>query len=323
MQNNPWDSDINSSESNRPNFSVNFNDFNITPGKIILFLAVVVIMWLLSGFYLVKEGEQALVMRFGKIVRVDNAGLNYRLPTPIETVDIENVNRSRITEIGYKAHASRDRAGILHEGIMLTGDENIVSLNCTVMWHINDVSKFLLKVKNRDLTIKLVAESAIREIVGQSEIVSILSNQKQKIAEDVRKLAQDILDKYNIGVTIEHVQLLKAEPPEEVIDAYRDVQTARADRESVINEAQAYANKILPRSRGEAEKLIQQAQAYKYNVVKEAEAHVERYRALYDAYLINNGVTKNRMYFDMIDSVLKDKSILVTEGVLPHLQVNK
>jgi modulator of FtsH protease HflK len=305
----------------------NFN-FKITPNIISLILAGLAFIWVASGVYEVKEGEEAIVIRFGKFARKGTAGLNYRMPYPIEQAVIEKVNQSRRIEIGYRSGvvsrsntvgASREVAA---ESTMLTGDENIAYLNCDVMWNIKNLEDYVFNVVNPEDTVKNAAESAIREVIGKTPISSVLSNQKQEIADKIDALTQKILDQYKVGVQIDQVQLLKAEPPSEVIDAYRDVQTSKADKEREINQAQAYNNDILPRARGEAAKLTQEAEGYKQEVISRAEGDISRFNAVLTQYQNSKQVTKDRLYLDTVSEVMQGSTKVITgNSVLPHMAI--
>ncbi|MBP7190501.1 MAG: FtsH protease activity modulator HflK [Rickettsiaceae bacterium] len=304
-----------------------FDDFNInmTPDKIIMALAGIFLLWIASGIYKVQEGEEAVIMRFGKFVRKGEAGLNYHLPAPFEKAIIESVNKSRRIEIGYRSAKGYDAQDYASgENLMLTGDQNIINLNADVMWHIKDVSAFVLNVSSPEDTIKAASESAIREIVGITPIASILSNQKQEIALKIEKLIQEILDNYKAGVAVEKVQLLKAEPPAEVIDAYRDVQTSKADKERSINQAHAYSNDVLPKARGEAEKMIQEAEGYKSSTISRAQGDVSRFNAVMSQYNNSKQVTRDRLYLETAESVLTgSRKTIIESGTLPHMNIDK
>ena len=218
-----------------------------------------VVVWLASGIYVVNPDEQGVVLRFGAFNRVTTPGINYHLPWPIESAETPR-SRARTSSIsatrlgtGGNTDAVRD---VPEESLMLTGDENIVDINFTVFWVIKDASAFLFNVQNlgsqQDLTIKAVAESAMREVVGRNQIEPILTANREPIQEEVRDLMQRILDSYDAGVTVTRVQMQKADPPAQVLDAYRDVQAARTDQDRMRNEAEAYANKVVPEARGGA-----------------------------------------------------------------------
>ncbi len=286
----------------------------------------ILLLWILSGFYKINEGEQAAVLRFGKYVRTSNPGLNFHIPYPIEAVIVESVSRSRRVEIGYRSNQySNNRYKTLaHETKMLTGDENIIELNCDVMWHINNLEYYLFNIEHQEETVKTAAESAIREVIGETPIASALSNQKQEIATKIEELLQKTLDLYNSGIVVEMVQLLKAEPPEEVISAYRDVQTSRADKEREINEAIAYNNDVLPKARGDASKLIQSAEAYKEEVIARAEGDSKRFLAIYTQYTNQKDLTQSRLYLDAIEYVLANANkVIIGESLLPHISLEK
>ncbi len=307
------------------NFQLDFN-----PKTALMILGAIGLLWLASGVYSVKEGEEAVVIRFGKFVRTASAGLNYHMPEPIEKVTIERVNQSRRIEIGYRSAGTHraqnnDAARYLaSESTMLTSDENIVELNCDVMWHIKDLEAFVFNIANPEEVVKTAAESALREVISETPIASVLSNRKQEIADQTEALTQKIIDQYGAGITIERVQLLKAEPPAEVIDAYRDVQTSKADKEREINEAQSYSNDILPRARGEAAQLVQEAEGYKQEVISKAEGDTSRFNAVFKEYSRSKQVTRDRLTLDAAAEVLKGANkTVMNEGVLPHMSINK
>lgn len=334
----PWDDFEQESEDNiftkkRKKDQFNFDDFkfNLNGKGVFIGIAILFSIWMASGIYEVKEGEQAIVIRFGKFHRTGMPGLNYHLPSPIEKKTVEKVDQSRRVEIGYRS-TGRARIGgavsardVKTESLMLTGDENIIELNVDAMWHIKDLSKYIFNIVDPQETVKAAAESAIREVIGNTPITSVLSNQKQAIAIKIETLMQQTLDQYESGVEIEQVKLLRAEPPKEVIAAYRDVQTAKADKEKVINEAEAYMNDILPRARGEAAKITQAAEGYKAEVISKAKGNSSRFNAIYKQYSASKDVTKSRLYLEAIESILQDsdKVIMGGEGMLPHMAVNQ
>lgn len=303
----------------------NFN-MDFSPKLIYLILAALATVWLISGIYEVREGEEAVVMRFGKFVRKGAPGLNYHIPSPIESVVIEKVNQSRRIEIGYRSTGSRNGSSqirdISNENIMLTGDENIVYLNVDIMWHIKNLEDFVFNVVNPEDSAKTAAESAIREEIGQIPIASVLSSRKQEIADRIEALTQRILDQYGAGVQVDQVQLLKAEPPPAVIDAYRDVQTSKADKEREINQAQSYSNDILPKARGKAAKLLEEAEGYKREQIAKAEGDTKRFNAVLEQYQKAKQVTKDRVYLETMLEVMKGTNKVVTDSsVLPHMAI--
>ncbi len=335
----PWDDFEGENEDNiftkkrKDQFNLNDFNFNFSGKTIFLILTALFLLWMSSGFFEVndKEGEKAIVMRFGKFQRDATSGLNYHLPWPIEKKIIEQVAKSRRTEIGYRstgytriggATTARD---VSSESLMLTGDENIIQLNVDVMWHIKGLSNYIFNVDNPEETVKAAAESAIREVIGNTPITSVLSNKKETVAVKIEELIQQILDQYESGVEIQQVKLLEAQPPESVIAAYRDVQTAKADKEKVINESEAYMNDILPKARGESARIIQEAEGYKAEVISKAKGNASRFNAIYRQYAASKDVTRNRLYLETIESILEesDKIIMGGEGMLPHMSVNQ
>ena len=326
----PWDQDGNSSERDifsRKRQSFNFDkfpDFNINFKLVYYVLLALFVFWLSTGIYEVNEGEQAVIVRFGKFARKESAGLHFRFPEPIENLYIEKVNKSRRIEIGYRS-AGSSYTEAPSESMMLTGDENIIKLNCDVMWHISDLKNFMFNVYMPEETVRAVAQSVIREVISATPIFNVLSDQKQEIADKIQILIQSILDSYNIGIKIEQVQLLKAEPPEQVISAYRDVQTARSDKESQINQAQAYSNDIIPNARGKAAEMLQQAEGYKQEVIANAEGNVKRFDAVFSQYSQNKQITKDRLTLDLVTEIMDgaSKTIVGSGVILPHMQLKQ
>jgi membrane protease subunit HflK len=300
-------------------------------GVFYIFL-VVVVLWLASGIYRVNPDEQGVVLRFGKYAYTTQPGLHLRWPTPIESVLTPKVTRVNRLEVGFRAGvegASPVRGGatqIPEEALMLTGDENIVDINFTVFWLINDARDFLFNIRNPEGTVKAAAESAMREVVGRTPIAATLAEGRKQIEADTLKLLQDILNNYGAGITVTEVQLQKVDPPAPVIDAFRDVQRARADQERKRNEAEGYRNSILPIARGEAVRLVQEAEAYKQQVVAEAQGEAQRFLSVYDAYATSKDVTTQRLYIETMEEILKnankiiiDKSVQGGSGVVPYL----
>jgi len=301
---------------------------------VILVVALLVAGWLLSGFYRVEPDEQGVVLRFGKFVQVTQPGLNYHLPYPIETVVTPKVTRVNRLDIGMRvAEDARRGSSVLRdvpeESLMLTGDENIVDVDFAVFWVISNAENFLFNVQNPESTIKAVAESAMREVIGRTNIQPILTGARQGIETGVQDLMQRTLDSYGAGVRITQLQLQKVDPPSQVIDSFRDVQAARADAERAQNEAQTYANRVLPQARGEAAQVENAAQAYKERAVVEARGQADRFVSIYDQYVNAKDVTRQRMYYETMERVLSgmDK-VLVDQkssegGVVPYLPLTE
>jgi membrane protease subunit HflK len=291
---------------------------------------IVLVIWLLSGVYVVNPDEQGVVLRFGAFNRVTTPGINYHLPWPVESVETPQVTRENQLNVGYAiprpgSDAVRD---VPEESLMLTGDENIVDINFTVFWVIRQAGDFLFNVQalgtTQDLTIRAVAESAMREVVGRNQIEPILTANREPIQEEVRELMQRILDSYGAGVTVTRVQMQKADPPQQVLEAYRDVQAAVTDQDRMKNEAEAYANRVVPEARGGAARIVQQAEGYKQQVVAQAQGEAQRFVAVFDQYKRAPDVTRRRIYLETMQDILANMNKVILDnrsgqGVVPYL----
>jgi len=294
------------------------------PLLVLITVAIAALIVFYAFAFSVDPDELGVVMLFGKPVRTEPPGLHFRLPYPIEEVRLPKVTRQNLIEIGMRSsEVMRGVRPVLEESLTLTGDENIVDINFVVFWRIKDAQKYLFNIQKPDVTVKEVAESAMRDIVGQSNIQPLLTSARQKTERAVHKLMQDVLDSYDAGVTVDQVQLQKVDPPTQVIDAFRDVQAARADKERLQNEAGSYANKVVPEARGEAERILQAARAYKEQAVAEATGQSARFLKIYEEYKKAPEVTRKRMYLETMERILgrTNKIILDSKGrygVLPH-----
>jgi len=294
---------------------------------ITLFIIGAIAVWALSGFYRVDADEQGVVLRFGKYTNMTQPGLNYHLPFPIESVVTPKVSRVNRIDVGFRSSGEGSRAAIAdikEESAMLTGDENIVDINYSVFWVIKDASKYLFNVQDPIGTIKVVAETAMREVIARKKIQVILTQGRAEIENEVQKIMQQILDAYGSGVDITQVQAQKSDPPTQVIDSFRDVQAAKADKERAQNEAEAYANDVIPRARGEAAKITQEAEGYKREVVAQAEGEASRFIAIYNEYAKAKTVTQERMYLETMEKVLSGVNKIIIDkqsgsGVVPYL----
>jgi membrane protease subunit HflK len=299
---------------------------------IALVLVALVLLWLATGIYNVQPDEVGVVLRFGQYNRTAQAGLNYHLPTPVEQVLKPKVTRVNRTEVGFRASEAGGAGArgsgrqVPEEALMLTGDENIVDINFTVFWVIKDATQYLFSIRAPDQTVKAVAESATREVIGRTPIASALAEGRGQIEAGARKLLQDVLDNYGAGITVTQVQLQKVDPPAQVIDAFRDVQRARANQEQVRNEAESYRNSILPDARGQAVKIVQDAEAYKQEIVARSQGDAERFLSVYNAYQAAPDVTAKRLYLETMEEILKntskviiDKDAETSSGVVPYL----
>lgn len=291
----------------------------------------VVVLWLLSGFYIVSPYEQGVVLRFGKFIGHTGSGVNYHLPWPIETAYTPEVTRQQQINIGYKAaNDNGDQAeDVPDESLMLTGDENIVDVNFTVFWQVKDANAFLFNVDlnlgKADDTVKAVAESAMREVVGQGRMDLIMTSDREQIQLKVRQLMQKTLDSYNAGIVVTDVKMQKADPPQDVRDAYLDVQKALADQDRKRNEAEAYANTIIPQARGEAAQIVQDAEAYRQRAIAEASGEAKQFLAILHEYRKAPEITKRRMYYETMSQVLGPMNKIIVDdaakGVVPYFQL--
>jgi len=303
--------------------------FGMGTGLAVVAVAILV-LWLVSGFYRVLPDEVGIVLRFGAYNRTAQPGLNYHLPSPIESVLRPSVTRVNRTEIGYRSGEAAGRAGgsreVAEEALMLTGDENIVDINFSVFWIVKDAQAYLFNIRGPEMTVKSAAESAMREIVGETPIAQALAEGRGKIEASTQNLLQRILDSYGSGIVVTQVQMAKVDPPAPVIDAFRDVQRALADRERLRNEAEAYRNDILPRARGAAVSIRQEAEAYHAEIVARAQGDADRFSSVYKAYQITQDVTAQRLYIETMEEILKNANKIIIDkpaegasGVLPYL----
>ncbi len=294
-----------------------------------LILIILALVWVASGLYRVLPDEQGVVLRFGKYTKTTQPGLNYHIPFPIESVQTPKVTKVNRMDIGFRSErdsgfTSGGVADVPEESLMLTGDENIVNIDFSVFWVIKDAQKFLFKIQDPEGTVKAAAETAMREVIAKSDIQPILTEGRAVIENETQEIIQSILDEYNSGIQITQVQTQKADPPDQVIDAFRDVQAARADMERSKNEAEAYANDVIPRARGEAQKILQAAEAYKKEVVAKAEGEASRFVSIYTEYAKAKDVTQERMYLETMEKVLADIDKVIIDknsgsGVVPYL----
>jgi modulator of FtsH protease HflK len=308
-----------------------------TGGRGLALIAIALIaLWLGSGFYRVQPDEQGLVMRFGAYDRSTLPGLNYHLPWPVESVELLAVTRINRTEIGYRS-AGGDTSNMAsgrtsavrdvpEESLMLTGDENIIDIDVAVFWRINNGVDYLFNIRTPDVVVKAVAESVMREVIGRTPIQPALTELRASIETDVRRETQQILDQYKAGIEITQVQLQKVDPPEAVIESFRDVQRANTDAERLRNEAESYRNDIVPRARGDAAKITAEAEGAKAASVAEATGQTQRFLSVLAAYQQARAVTLERMYIEtMQDIMTRSTSVILDDkvrGLLPFLPLN-
>jgi membrane protease subunit HflK len=307
-------------------------------GRGAFLIAILAFMfWVGSGIYFVQPDELGVVLRFGEYVRDAKPGANYHLPYPIETVLTPKVTRVNRIDIGMRVVEDSRRGGssmrdLPEESLMLTGDENIVDVDFSVFWLIKPdkgASQYLFNIQNPEGTVKAVGESAMREVIGRSEIQPIITGARQSIETAVMELMQRTLDRYESGVLITQVQMQKVSPPQQTIEAFREVQAARIGAESAQNEAQAYANRVIPDARGRSAQIIQAAEAYREQTVQEAKGQAARFLKVYEEYAKAPDVTRKRIYLETLERVFgrTDKIILDggpgSPGVVPFLPLNE
>lgn len=295
-------------------------------------LILLVLVWLASGFYQVQPNEQGVVLRFGAYSETTEAGLHYHLPYPIESVIKVNTTQERSITLGVAEIANRyeDQGKTsFTESHMLTGDENIVDINLTIVWRVENAKDYLFNMQNPDQTVRVAAQSVLREIVGQSEMMPIISGDRGKVEDETKAELQKVLNEFGAGITIVRVKLQKADPPKQVVDAFNEVQRAKADMERFKNEAEAYRNEILPKARGEAVQRLQDAEAYKQAVVNKANGDAERFTSVYEAYRQGKNVTIKRLYLETMEKVLGQSNNVIIDpsakgsNVVPYLPLNQ
>lgn len=290
-------------------------------GTVIVGLLIAVALWLAASFYTVRPEEKSVELFLGDYSSTGQPGLNFA-PWPVVTAEVIPVTREQTEEIGVGGRGGE-------AGLMLTGDENIVDIDFQVVWNINDPAKYLFNLRDPRMTIRAVSESAMREIIAQSELAPILNRDRGAIAGRLRDMIQSTLDSYDSGMNVVRVNFDKADPPMEVIDAFREVQAAEQERETLTNQADAYANRVLAGARGEAAQVLEQAEGYRARVVNEAEGEASRFSAVLEEYSKAPEVTRKRLYLETMEEVLGrvDKIILDEQsqgqGVVPYLPLNE
>ncbi len=301
---------------------------------IIIGVLLAFIVWLATGAYMVRPNEVALNLLFGKYIGSSGNGLRYNLPYPIGEVVKVRVTDINGIEIGFRGADGGRRIAprdVIEESLMLTGDENIVDIDFAVQWQVDPAKpqNFVFNIQAPEATIKAVAESAMREVVGRRNIQTVLTTDRAAIETEVQQLMQQVLDTYAAGVRVRTVQLQKVDPPSQVIDAFRDVQAARQDQDRSKNEAETYASRIVPEARGQAAKLIQEAEAYKERTVAESRGSASRFTQVLDEYKRAPDVTRERMFLETMERVLGsvEKTIIDqgkdSQGVIPYLPLNE
>jgi membrane protease subunit HflK len=280
-----------------------------------LLIAGVLVIWLVSGFYRVLPEQQGVELKFGEWDgQITSPGLNWNLPYPLGQTFTPAVERINSIEIGFTTVNDRVR-DVSEESLMLTGDQNIIDIDFSVQWRIANAGEFLFNLRDPEATVKIAAESAMREVIGQTDIQPALTEARSDVETRTRTLLQDLLNEYEAGILVTEVKLQNVQPPQAVIDAFNDVQRALQDRDRQRNEAEAYRNDILPKARGEAQQMLQQAEAYRERVINEAEGEAERFTEVYEAYSQSPEVTRKRIYIETMQEILsKTDKVLLGEG---------
>ncbi len=303
---------------------------------VLIIVAIVAAIWLSTGIFRVQPEEQGVVLRFGEYVRDVGSGLHYHLPSPIESVFTPAVTRINRIDVGFRS--GNDVTGsarvndVPEESLMLTGDENIIDIDFTVLWRISNARDYLFNIRNPEETVKVVAESAMREIIARTDIQPALTEARQEIEQQTRQLLQETLDNYGDGAGIEvtDIQLQRVDPPSPVVDAFNDVLRARQDQQRLRNEAEAYRNDIIPRARGDAERLVQEATAYREQVISRADGDAQRFLSILASYAISPDVTAQRLYLETLEEVFAGvQKVLIdgeaegSQGVVPYLPLGE
>lgn len=292
-----------------------------------LIVLVVALIWLASGFYIVDASQRGVVLRFGKQVEITDAGPRWHFPYPIETVEVVNLSQVRTVEVGYRENVKNK---MLKESLMLTDDENIIDIQFAVQYFLKDPAEYLFNNRMSDdkETVRQVAETAIREVVGRSKMDFVLYEGREQVSASTTKLIQDILDRYKAGIIVSKVTMQNAQPPEQVQAAFDDAVKAGQDRERQKNEGQAYANDVVPRAKGAAARLMQEADGYKQRVIANAEGDASRFKQILTEYEKAPQVTRERMYQDMKQQLLTSTSKVIVDqksggGNLLYLPLDK
>ena len=295
---------------------------------IFIIILVGLALWMATGFYKVDTKEQGVELVFGKLYSTTLPGLHYNYPSPIGEVLLPQVTNVNQTEVGYRGSIAA--RSVLEESQMLTGDENIIDIKFSVLWKIDDAGKFLFNVRNPEATVKNAAEAAMREVVGKSAFDFVRTSGVTFVSDETTKLVQSILDSYGAGIFIQEVKVQQVDPPSAVIDAFRDVQRASADKESTINEATAYSNQVTEKAQGQADQITRAAEAYKEERIAQASGDAARFLSVFAEYDKAKEITKRRIYLETMEEIMEKMDKVLIEngaegeaGVLPYLPLNE
>ena len=278
-------------------------------------LGIALVLWLLTGIYVVGPDEVGVVQTFGKYSRASQSGLNYHFPYPIETVKTPKVTEVKRIEIGFRSVGKNQYQTVERESLMLTGDENIVDAEMIVQYKIKDPEAYLFNFIKPELTVREASEASLRTVVGRHNIDEALTSGKFMIQEETKELVQSILDKYKTGILVVAVQLQDESPPQQVIAAFKDVASAKEDKNKMVNQAEGYRNDIIPKARGEAQSMIREAEGYKKARIARAEGDVAKFSAVLKEYRKAKGVTETRMYLETMEEILpKIQKIIIPDA---------
>ena len=299
----------------------------LTPSTVIAAIVILLIVWIVpSVVYTVEQDEVGVVTRFGKYVRTTLPGLQFKLPSPIEHVQTPKVRKVRATTVGFRQRGSQEQ-DMPHESLMLTGDENIVDIDLVVQYHIVDAKNYLFNIRNQPGAVHDVAETTLRGIIGNRPIDDVLTTGKAEIQIQVKDGMQEILNKYESGIEVLNTQLKDVSPPSAVDSAFKDVQSAKEDKDRFINEAKGYRNSVIPEARGKAAQIVANAEAYREEVINKAQGDAHRFLAQFNEYKKAPEVTKKRIYLETMEEIYPNiNKIIISgdqKGVLPILPLNK
>jgi membrane protease subunit HflK len=276
--------------------------------------------WLLSGVYVVDAGERAVITQFGEYIETRGPGLHYHIPAPVQARRVVNFTREERMPV-QAGEQSGDG-----DGLMITGDRNVVDIGFVVQWRRSNARDFVFNVRDPEETLRAIAESAMREVVGQRQLQAIITTDRAAVEQSVEVLMQNTLDSYRTGIQVQNVQLQRAVAPQQVIDAFDDVVRAGSDRQTEINGAERYRNEIVPQARGEAQQQIQQAEAYREQAVREANGEAARFNSLYEQYRRAPRVTRERLYLETMERVYRGAEKIIIDrgsGVQPYLPLEQ
>ena len=297
----------------------------------LIIIIVLVVVWLSNGIFIVEPQEQAVIKRFGEVYDVVGPGPHYHLPAPIETVQIESVTAVRRIEIGFRTIDPGPPAKfrqVTKESLMLTGDENIVDMQFVVQYKISNIEDYLYNLTNPEVTVKSAAESAMREVVGNTTVTQALTVGKAQIENITAKRLQETLDNYKSGILISNVKMQDVHPPSQVKEAFKDVVSAKEDREKLINEAEGYNNNLIPKARGEAKQIINSARAYVEKTTLIAKGKANRFNSIYKEYRKAKEITRERIMLETMETVLPKVNKVISDSevsrnFLPFLNITE